>query len=369
MGDIVHALPVARMLRLHWPNIELGWWIDATWAPLLQKDPDITSLYLFHRQNGEAPSTWWKTFRSLLSMRLAGFDLAIDLQALLRSGLAGWYARPKLFIGLEDLREGAPTFYDIAIPRPTPHTHAVDWCLQVLEVLGIHQNWDFEWLPVDPEAFETIRRRWPDQEKTLWIGIQPGGRWESKRWPSWHFAELIRSLAQWNPQLRFVIFGSPSEWDLAVRVAAGAPERCEVVAGQLSLPQLVEWIRRCRLFITNDSGPMHIAAALRRPVLALFGPTDPRRTGPYKQQYHVLRLNLDCSPCLRRRCRHRPRHQCLLNLSPETVYEQATRILSTEPEFVEAPWRTTDQWGRMVSGSPLSKKEKESIQQNEEVYA
>jgi lipopolysaccharide heptosyltransferase II len=134
-----------------------------------------------------------------------------------------------------------------------------------------------------------------------------------------NFTDLVRLLAPAQPRARFAILGDKHDHLLGEIIAEAAPERCLNLCGQTSLPEMVEWIRRCDLMITNDSGPMHAAAALGKPLVALFGPTEPRRTGPYGQLENVLRLDLPCSPCLKAHCHYERPEECLRALSPVQV--------------------------------------------------
>ena len=117
-----------------------------------------------------------------------------------------------------------------------------------------------------------------------------------------YFAELVRLLANNFPNTRFAILGDRKDRPLGEIISRAVPERCLNLCGQTSLPEMVEWLRLCRLMVTNDTGPMHVAAALGKPLVALFGPTEPRRTGPYGQLNNVLRIDLPCSPCLKSHC-------------------------------------------------------------------
>ena len=230
-------------------------------------------------------------------MRNQEFDWVIDLQCLARSGLFGWLANGKIMVGLDDPREGARGFYDLVALRPSFHTHAVDWYLRVLPLLGVRETRDFVWLPQRPGIAADIRRKWP-LDNVPWISVQPGARWSNKRWPVEYFAELVRLAAGWRADLRFAILGGPEDRSLAPPLLQAAPGRCLDLTGCLSLPEMVEWLRAGALLVTNDTGPMHVAAALGRPVVALFGPTEPRRTGPYGQLDHALRIEIPCAPCL-----------------------------------------------------------------------
>ena len=159
--------------------------------------------------------------------------------------------------------------------------------------------------------------------------LQPGARWPNKRWPAEYFAELVRLLAQTSPDARFTILGSAEDRTLGGIIARVEPERCSNLCGQTSLPEMIEWIRLCDLMITNDTGPMHVASALGKPLVALFGPTEPRRTGPYRRLDSVLRIDLPCSPCLKSRCHYKKKNECLNALSPATVFDFVQRKLQT----------------------------------------
>ena len=321
LGDVVQALPVLRLLKRHLPASEIFWWIDSNLAPLLEGDPDLTGIVRFERRRWAAPRHWPEMLRSIRWTRKQNFDWVIDLQCLARSGAFAWLANGKFLIGLDDFREGARGFYDFAVRRASFHTHAVDWYLAVLPHLGVPVHNHFQWLPERPEIADTIKSKW-QTGKARWIVIQPGARWPNKRWPVEYFSELVRLLAQKFPGVRFAILGGEEDKPLGEVISRAEPERCFNLCGQTSLPEMIEWLRLCELFITNDTGPMHVAAALDKPLVALFGPTEPRRTGPYQQLNGVLRIDLPCSPCLKSRCHYEKKNECLNSLSPAMVFER-----------------------------------------------
>lgn len=348
LGDVVQALPVLRLLKGHLPDSEIFWWIDASLAPLLEGDPDLSGIVRFERDRWASPQNWPEMLRSIRGLRAQNFDWVIDLQSLARSGAFAWLANGKFLIGLDDSREGARGFYDVAVRRASFHTHAVDWYLAVLPHLGVPVDNHFQWLPERPEVAAEIRRKWLIEspvgvqasacaDNTLkrelqprWIAIQAGARWPNKRWPVEFFAELVRLMAQKFSAVRFVILGGETDKPLGGIISRIEPERCFNLCGQTSLREMIEWIRLCDLMITNDTGPMHVATALGKPLVALFGPTDPRRTGPYHQLKSVLRLDLPCSPCLKSRCHYQKRNECLNALSPGTVFERAQAHFSLQ---------------------------------------
>jgi lipopolysaccharide heptosyltransferase II len=194
-------------------------------------------------------------------------------------------------------------------------------------------RWDFDWLPRRPEAEAALRQAW-DVDGSRWVVVHPGARRDNKRWPIGHFAELIRQLTAELAETRFAIVGNGSEKELTRAILRAAPDRCLDLSGRTSLWELVEWARIADLLITNDSGPMHIGAALGKPVVALFGPTEPRRTGPYGQVDQVLRLSLPCSPCMTKGCANRSQYECLRELAPETAF---AAVRARWSEIVEGP--------------------------------
>jgi lipopolysaccharide heptosyltransferase I len=326
LGDVVQALPVLRLIKRHLPDSEVHWWIDSHLAPLLEGDPDLAGVVLFERRRWAALRHWPEMWHSIRWLRQQAFDRVIDLQCLLRSGVFAWLTNGKLSIGLDEPREGARGFYDLIVRRPSALTHAVDWYLGVLPLLGVPVDWNFQWLPERPALAESVQRKWP-VGKAQWIVIQPGARWANKRWPAESYAELVRLLAAANPTLHFVILGGTEDRSLGEVVARGSATRCLDLTGRITLPEMVEWIRLSKLMVTNDTGPMHVAAALGKPVVALFGPTEPRRTGPYHQIEHVVRFDLPCAPCLKSRCAHVKPLECLQSIPPAAVLDAVHRRL------------------------------------------
>lgn len=364
---MVQALPVLRFLKRAQPGSKIYWWLQTNLVPLLERDPDLEGVVPFHRDRWTSPGHWAEHWRSIRWLRQQAFDWVIDLQGLARSGAFAWLANGKLTIGLDEPREGARGFYDRIVARPSFYTHAVDWYLGVLPLLGVDgplrssmparndaahvQNGSraflnseqFSWMPEQPEISANIRRKWPIKDGH-WVILQPGARWANKRWPEAYYAQLVSRLATARSSMRFAILGSQEDRPLAQTIVAAAPERCLDLTGQTSLPEMVEWIRMCDLMVTNDTGPMHVAAALRKPVVALFGPTEPRRTGPYGQLENVLQFNLPCIPCLSPHCSYPKPIECLRGISPDFVLQAVERHLTKiSPGFEPCQSQNVDQ--------------------------
>lgn len=328
LGDVVQALPVLRLLKQHHPDSEIHWWIETGNAPLLEGDPDLAGVFLFDRRRWALPQNWHELWDSIRELRRHRFDLVIDLQALARSGAIGWLANGQCFVGLQDGRELAHAYYDICIPRPSAQTHAVDWYLSVLPAIGVPVHQNFEWMPRRVAAARAVEMLWLEDSRPA-VALLPGARWENKRWPAASFRELVAQLRKVRSDLRFVILGGKSDGVLAAEITPVAPDAVVDLTGRTSLVETIEVLRRCGVVVTNDTGPMHIAAALRRPVVALFGPTNPARTGPYGQIERALqRRDLACVPCMKASCANDQPLACLLGIQPHAV---AREVLARLP--------------------------------------
>ena len=231
-------------------------------------------------------------------MRAQNFDWIIDLQCLARSGAFAWLANGQFLIGLDEPREGARGFYDIAVRRRSFHTHAADWYLAVLPQLGVPVHNNFQWLPERPEITAAVKIKWQTRRRAL--DCHSAGRaLADQTLAAEYFAELSRRLAAKFSDARFAVLGVAGDKPLGEIISQAAPTRALNLCGRTSLPEMIEWLRLSELMVTNDTGPMHAAAALGTPLVALFGPTEPRRTGPYGQLENVLRIELPCSPCMK----------------------------------------------------------------------
>lgn len=321
LGDVTHALPVLRLVRRKWPAAHISWLVAPFCAGLLEGNPDLNDVILFDRKRyGSAWKSWraglelWRFHRDLRRQR---FDLVIDLQGLFRSG---WLARATgapVRIGFENAREGAPWFYTQRVPVPSLDVHAVDRYLSVAAALGCEAGPAEFSFPHTDEDRRTIDAFIPPGER--YAVLMPGANWETKRWPVENFAALVEPLKE-RFGLRSVLSGGADVIELAQRV----PQALNL-AGKTNLRQLVALLERADLVVANDSGPMHIAAALGRPLVTVFGPTNPVRTGPYGRPECVVRANIDCAPCYSRRCSHT---SCLQKLSIEPILTCAARQLS-----------------------------------------
>lgn len=291
LGDVVHALPTVNLIRKKFADAHISWLINAELSPLLKKCPVINDCIEFHRRDS---GKWLPLLRQLRRQR---FDLVVDLQGLLRSGLFAFTTGAHRRIGLSDAREGSRFFYTETVQ--VPRLHAVDRYLLAAKHLGCEGAIEFP-LGLDERA----------PSRSL-IAVNSSARWNTKIWGDDKFAALIRQL----PADRIVLTGSASEASRIEKIAQGRRN----LAGKTDLLELADLYRQCAVLITNDSGPMHLAAAVGTPVVAVFGPTDPLLTGPYGDRHVVLRAGILCSPCLKDHCAHTPPMECMDKITVEQV--------------------------------------------------
>jgi heptosyltransferase I len=334
MGDILHAMPAVSALREALPNATIGWLVEERWAELLSspRSPGVggesTGVKLadqIHIVNTKK----WRT--SLLSrstrheigavvkdLRRMNYDAAIDFQGLIRSSVLAKLSQAKTIFGFAHPREGVARF--LYTKRVTPRgLHVVEKNLSLAAVVA---GSDLTGVAVDFPAAEITEKacdRWLQEHRIQqFVLLNPGAGWVSKQWPAERYGQLAKSLGEVG--FKSLINAGPGEQDLARAVQAASEGTAEAL--ECSIPQLMAFTRRASLFVGGDTGPMHLAAALRIPVVAIFGPTDPVRNGPYGTRSIVLQS--PSNPPHRNRAILDPG---LVTISPEQVLAACQKLL------------------------------------------
>ncbi|MGZ9133390.1 MAG: lipopolysaccharide heptosyltransferase II [Nitrospira sp.] len=324
LGDIVHALPVVSAIKAQWPGSHLTWVVKRQWAELVERAEGIDRVWPLDM----TVSSW---IREGLALRAQRFDLAIDLQGLFRSGVLTWLSGAPTRIGFANGREGSPWFYSDRVPVIDPDVHAVDRYLSVAAALGASPpdkpRFGFKLLKEDMAAVREIAERRGFSVDRPWIAMNIGARWPTKRWPLESFATVVDQLyeARRDP---LVMIGGSEERAVTKKLKALTNSPFIDLCGDIPLGCLPALLSTSTAMITNDSGPMHIAAAFGIPVIAMFGPTSAARTGPYGTGHHVLSGQVSCSPCFSRVCRHNPEMECLHVVTPAHVVQVAQLMLT-----------------------------------------
>ncbi|MCB9852306.1 MAG: lipopolysaccharide heptosyltransferase II [Phycisphaerales bacterium] len=324
-GDIIHALPVLRGLRRRYPKATISWLIAKNFVNMLEAERALDEIIPFDRKHyGRLFRNWPSTrdfFKFVSDLRRKQFDLVVDLQGLIRSGFLAWSSGARVRVGFQDAREMAWMFYTHRIPRDDAEKHAAERNFDAAALLGVNRSEPDFRIAFTQDDSTTIRdlirsRLGSDQR---FIAMATSTRWPTKCWPVDRFGQLAAELHK-TSGLKTLLVGGPGDRDDGRRAADAADGAAVNVCGETTLRQLAALIDRASLVVTADSTPMHLAAAHGCPLVALFGPTNPVRTGPFNRSRDVVRLDLDCSPCYIRKLRQCPhKHRCMQDLSVAQV--------------------------------------------------
>jgi len=334
IGDVIHTLPSLAALRRCYPDADISWVVEEAAADLLADHPDLNRVLISRRK------TWLKELRQgriampfrkmhafLRELRSRPYDLVIDFHGLLKSSVIVLLSGRKRRLGYDSLQEGSGLFYNEKIPEEM-RKHAVDRYLDF--VRHVARGSETTCLAATPEfkiaVGEKEKRRvaallhensailttgekgagdlctysgGKKEEGRPFVAVNPVAFWETKLWEDEKFAELCDRI---RTELRIGVVLTGGETGPLDRIRGRMKTAAVNLGGRTSLRELACLYRQASLVVTTDSGPMHIAAAVGTPVVALFGPTDPDRTGPYGPGHRVIRGGLSCMPCFRKQC-------------------------------------------------------------------
>ncbi len=300
LGDIVHSLPFLDAFHRTYPDAELHWVVAKGFEGILEGHPFLKKIWIINKDEWKKIGMFRKTFSELqglfIGLREEGFDLVVDLQGLFRSGVIARSTGAPVRLGFTEAREGSKVFYTRTI-KGGRNIHAVDRYLKIASFLGCKvEEVNFPLPPPGGSSSDKIPFSEPPCGE--YGVIFPGSRKPSKRWPAERFGKVASILP-----LSTVVIGSRADMVLAEEVVRASEGKAFSIAGKTGLKGLVEVIRCTRFVVCNDTGPMHIAAALGVPVVALFGSSNPLKTGPYTTQCSIIRKDLPCVPCEKKSCK------------------------------------------------------------------
>ena len=330
IGDAVMSEPALGGLRSLFPQAELTLLAKSSVAELFANDPKITRRLVYDDKGAHAGLTGkWSLAATL---RRHQFEMAVLFQNAFEAAFIAWLAGiPRRYGYVTDGRAVLLTD-SVAVPDQHSPIHQVEYYWNVLKPLGLGGQPSRPMLVVSPEEDRAVSARLSAAGITptdLIIGVNPGSTYGgAKRWLPERFAEVVRRLARQlqrdtGRHVAVVILGAKGEESLGGSIAALVDTRSAVLSGATTIRELMAVVKQCRVLLTNDTGPMHIAAACGVPVVAVFGPTDWRTTAPYGQERSIVRTPVDCAPCLLRECPID--HRCMTQVSIEQVYDAAWR--------------------------------------------
>jgi heptosyltransferase I len=336
IGDVVHTLPFLDVLHQNFPRAKIDWLVEEGAAGIIEGHPAIRRVIISKRKSWQRnlgeDRRLGQVFREVLSfrndLRQHRYDWVIDLQGLLKSGVLVWFSRGDRKVGMSGAREGAWLFLKEPSVRVNYEQHAIDRYLEVAGHLDCEwDRWDGR-IPVSETNGRSVDQMLSDDgfDGGNLVAINPMARWETKLWEPELFATLADRILQ-DFSGRIVFTGSKDDRPIIDNIASNMKHRPLNFAGRTRLKELASLYDRCRLLVTTDTGPMHMAAAMGCPVVALFGPTSPLRTGPYGSKHRVMTSGAACGPCFKKTCHE---WSCMRDITVERVHDAVKQVLSRE---------------------------------------
>jgi lipopolysaccharide heptosyltransferase I len=357
LGDVVHTIPVLVKLRARYPRARIDWLITPENAEIVRCHPALSNVVLFARRDFSMRGRKWRAVLAFLDLlkqiRRAQYDLVIDMHGQVRSAFFSLISGARVRIGFDrpikraltvsaehDLRnlpshgwrgarEGSWIAYTHRIPIPTLDVHAIDRYLWVAPLLGLDDDPPDLTIHLSSETTFKVRRLLEEHgvpASRQLVVLVPGTIWETKHWTIEGFAGVARAFLR--DGFAVALAGTKRDQQRCRQIAAAAPGACDF-SGKTTPAELAALIQRAEVAVTNDSGSMHVAASLGKPMVSVFGPTNPVHIGPYQRPESVVRVDLPCSPCNYRRLSQCPfDHACMTQVTSAMVVERVQKILA-----------------------------------------
>ncbi|MEX1013133.1 MAG: lipopolysaccharide heptosyltransferase II [Waddliaceae bacterium] len=327
LGDAVMATPVLADLKAHFKESEITVMCQSSVVPLMENNPFVDAIVSYRRPNGWIHRA--HHFEIIEPLRRGKYDLGLLLTNSFSSAWLFWYGNVKNRIGYTGNFRTWLLNRAVAWPKELENQHLVVTYKHILEPLGIPISKTPTQLYVSEqelsEAKELLLRYDIDVEKDVVIGVNPAAAFGlAKCWLPERFSEVTRRLIQ-DPKVKVIYFGDQNSAPLVDSICREMPESVLDLAGKTTLRELMALVKCCNVFLTNDSGPMHIAAALGTPVVALFGSTSDVKTGPLGKSVVVIHKHVECSPCYKRTCPIDFR--CMKQIEVDEVYKEVFRLI------------------------------------------
>ena len=329
IGDVVHTLPAVHLLKKHLPGCHITWVVEQAAAELLRGYAGIDELLVSHRKewlrllrSGAVAAVFAQAGAFLRRLRNAEYDLVLDFQGLFKSAVLAGLARGKRKIGFANARELAPLFYTERATAPDFDDHAIRRHMGLVRHLGIADGqtvFSSFWGKAEEANAAGLLSNFDVASKSPLICVHPCAAWPTKCWDGEKMARLCGTLQE-DFGAQIVFTGAAAEQGYIAGILSRMPTPALNLAGRTNLRELACLFAGAALVISMDAGPLHLACAVGTPVVALFGPTAPWRTGPFGPRTCVVRKELACSPCYKKKACPLGHHSCMQDMSVEDVY-------------------------------------------------
>ncbi len=340
IGDVIHTLPALNAIRKHYPKAHITWLVEEAAYPLVANHPALDRVLLSKRKRWVTDLAFREIAGFIRQLRDTRYDIIIDFQSLLKSGVPVALARGKRKIGFDKGMEHAESshiFFNERIPPVSMELHAMLRYMRLLAPLEIESDHIEYRLPVQDIdrsratsllAQTTSHFPLPTPHSPLpsshLIAINPVAKWDTKLWQNEKFAQLADLLID-KHQASVFFTGASEDFKIIEDIQSKMTHTSLNFAGKTSLMELAALYEKADVLISTDTGPMHLGAAIGIPVVALFGPTAPWRTGPFGLGHQIIRSYQACSPCFKRTC---PTMKCMKEILPEQVLAAVEKVLS-----------------------------------------
>jgi heptosyltransferase-2 len=324
LGDAVMALPAIKGLRSLFPACHLAVLVKASLADLFRHDPDINEVISYESSRGlKRIGLEYKMIRALKSKK---FDLALILPRSFHSALIGFLSKIPNRIGYSADARGKLLTQSLPRDKEALAQHRVYYFHKLLGILGRPVAFSAPRINIPKSVKEWVADKLAYAKGGVVVGLNPGAAYGSaKCWPAERYARLAKELIV-KKKAWVIIFGSPAEAKLNSSVLARINHSHALdLTGQTTITQMACLLSACALLVTNDTGTMHVAAAVNTPVAAIFGPTDHISTPPFGDKHTIIRKETDCAPCLKRTCP--TDHRCMTRISIDDVYKECEKYL------------------------------------------
>ncbi len=331
LGDVVHTLPALASLRGGHPDAEIDWLVEEESKTILEGNPLISHVVAIRKRGfRREPGTMWDIARWLRARR---YDMVLDFQGLMKSGIWLAISRGRRRIGFDKGRELSHLFLNEKLPPYNRDRHAVDRYLDLARYAGgVGGAVKFP-IFFNYREQETVFKLLADGgigRDDGFVVVAPMARWETKLWGAERFGEAARKVVE-GLGMKVVVVGGPNDRGYGEAIASHGDDIINL-AGLTTIKELAFLMKWARIVISVDSGPLHIAAAVSVPVVAIFGPTAPWRTGPYCENKIILTGGTECVPCFSRRCRKKDL-ECMAAVTVEQVTDGVATLLKGEEEL------------------------------------
>ncbi|MCK9555544.1 glycosyltransferase family 9 protein [bacterium] len=332
LGDVIQTIPAVRVIKNLMPESEISWVVSGKFRKIVEMVDAVSEVYDFKRDKWGnilfLPVTLIEMISLIIKIRMKKFDICFDFQGLFRSGLITWLSGAKIKAGFADAREFAAMFYNRKCPIRRDSVNSVERYIGLVsEVSGKKEKQEVRYrLNVPHPILKLGEVMWfKPGTKGPKICFMPGSQWHSKRWDVENYRKTVFFLRD-KVDARMIITGTREEEEIGNRIVYGC-EKAMNLCGKTDILSLTGILSLSDLVITNDNGAMHLAAALGKKMICIFGPSSPERTGPEGKGIFIFRSKLPCAPCFKRKC---PKGRCMTDISVSIVASRALEMLDME---------------------------------------